>query len=65
MTKANKKEMANVAAPAGGMYFLGFLGSAVHFIEMSDGIWEIAVALLKAAVWPAFLINKVFDLLRI
>lgn len=60
-----KKEMANAAAPAGGMYFMGFIGSAVYFVGNVDGFWNIIVALLKAVVWPAFLINRVFELLRI
>jgi hypothetical protein len=30
-----------------------------------DGFWNVIVALLKAMVWPVFLINRVFELLRI
>lgn len=51
--------------PAGGVYMMGFVGSAVYFVGSVDGFWNIIVALLKAAVWPAFLINRVFELLRI
>lgn len=51
--------------PAMGFYFLGFLGVAVHFVGNVDGLWNIIVALLKAAVWPAFLANRIFELLRI
>lgn len=55
----------NSKGPAGGVWFMGFIGAAVHFVGNVDGFWNIILALLKAAVWPAFLINKVFDLLRI
>lgn len=55
----------NSKGPAGGLWFMGFLGAAVHFVGNVDGFWNIILALLKSAVWPAFLINKVFELLKI
>lgn len=55
----------NSKGPAGGLWFMGFLGAVVHFVGNADGFWNIILALLKAAVWPAFLINKVFEMLRI
>lgn len=51
--------------PAAGAYFLGVIGAAVHFVGNVDGFWLVILALLKALVWPAFLINRVFDLLNI
>lgn len=48
-----------------GFYFLAFIGAAVHFVGNVDGFWNIILALLKAAVWPAFLIHQIFDLLKI
>lgn len=68
---ATKKEykgvnfVDNSKGPAGGVWFMGFIGSAVHFVGNVDGFWNIVLALLKACVWPAFLIHRVFDLLRI
>ena len=61
----DKKSMAQQSAPAGGFYFMGFIGSAIYFVSVSEGFWGFILALLKACVWPAFLINKVFELLRI
>jgi len=40
----------------GCFYFLGIIGSAVYFISNSTGFWGVILALLKALVWPAFLI---------
>ncbi|MBA3757922.1 hypothetical protein H0X09_03645 [Candidatus Saccharibacteria bacterium] len=51
--------------PIAGVYLLGFIGSAVHFVGNSEGFGELILAILKALVWPAFLINRVFDLLNI
>lgn len=65
MAKSGKKVVVHQKAPAGGFYVLTYIGAAVHFVGAADGFWNIILALLKSAVWPAFLINKVFDLLRI
>lgn len=55
----------NSKSPAGGLWLAGFIGSAIYFVGNVDGFWNIIVALLKAGVWPVFLINKVFELLQI
>lgn len=51
--------------PAFGIYLLGVIGSAIHFVDNADGFGAVVVALLKSLVWPAFLIHRVFDLLKI
>lgn len=54
------------ASPTGGMFFiLTYIGAAVHFVDKAQGFDGVLFALLKALVWPAFLINRVFELLRI
>lgn len=50
----NKKEGA-----AGFAMFLSFVGAAVYFVNQVDGFWNIIVALLKGAVWPAILIYNI------
>ena len=40
----------------GGAYFLGMIGAAVYYIQQSDTFWGVVLALLKALVWPAFLV---------
>lgn len=51
-------------APTGGggdaVYGLGLIGAAVHFWREADGGGEIVVGLLKALVWPAFLVHDAF-----
>jgi hypothetical protein len=65
MTKKEKVKAVEKGGPAGGMWFAGFIGSAIYFVGNVDGFWNVIVALLKAMVWPVFLINRVFELLRI
>ncbi|MBR9690756.1 hypothetical protein GOV08_03670 [Candidatus Woesearchaeota archaeon] len=46
---------------SGCFYFLGFLGASVYYISSTTGFWNGVVGVLKALVWPAFL---VFELLK-
>ena len=45
----------------GGLYGLGFLGAAIYYISTATGFWMGVLGILKAIVWPAFL---VFELLK-
>lgn len=46
----------------GGLaYFLGFIGALVFYIQAADGFWGGVLGILKAFVWPAFV---VYDLLK-
>ena len=41
-----------------GAYFLGFLGAAIYYIQQATGFWMGALGILKAIVWPAFIVHK-------
>ena len=49
----------------GWFYFLGIIGSAVYFLQGTIGFWPGVLAILKAFVWPAFIVYEVFQLLKI
>ena len=42
----------------GGIYFLGFLGALIYYMQQGEGI----VGILKAIVWPVFLVMKLLGL---
>ena len=46
----------------GGIYGLGFIGAAIYYISNSTGFWMGVLGILKAAVWPAFV---VYNLLKV
>ena len=48
----------------GGFYFLGFVSAAIYYIQNSDTFWMGALGLIKALIWPAMLIYKVFTMLN-
>ncbi len=41
------------------MYGLGLIGAAVYYIGHAAGFWMGVLGLLKALVWPAFLVYDV------
>lgn len=52
---------AAAASGSGGAVFgLGFIGALLWFWQQASGLGEHVVALLKACVWPAFLVYQAF-----
>lgn len=65
-TKSDKSvKMVNRGAPAGGAFLLTYVGALIYFVDQAEGFWEVVLAFLQAAVWPAYLVNKIFTLLQI
>jgi hypothetical protein len=61
----NKKKWENFkgcnvscSSSGGCFYFLGFIGAAVYYIQQATGFWVGVLGLLKALVWPAFLVYE-------
>jgi len=53
-----KGKVCSCGACGGGIYFLGFIGAAVYYLQQSATFWQGLVGVLKALVWPAFLVYK-------
>ncbi len=45
------------------VYCLGLIGAAIYFIGTATTFWMGFVGLLKAMVWPAFLVYYAFQIL--
>ena len=55
----------NAATGGGGaVYGLGLIGALVWFWQQADGFGEHVVGVLKALVWPAFLVYQAFGALN-
>jgi hypothetical protein len=48
----------------GAVYGLGFIGALIYYITHAATFWMGFLGVLKAIVWPAFLIYRVFTLLK-
>lgn len=44
-----------------GVYGLGFIGAAIYFIQQATTFMAGLIGLLKALVWPAFLVYYAFS----
>jgi len=45
----------------GAIYGLGFIGAVVYYVSNATSFWMGVLGILKAIVWPAFL---VYELLK-
>jgi hypothetical protein len=49
---------------AGAVYGMAFIGAAVYYIMQVTTFWAGVLGFLKAIVWPAMLIFKLFEFLK-
>lgn len=62
----NRVVKSNVYCNSGGaVYGLGFIGAAIYYISISTGFWMGVLGVLKAVVWPAFLVYEILKFLAI
>jgi hypothetical protein len=52
------------SAQCGGAYGLGFIAAAVYYIQHAGSFWAGVVGILKALVWPAFLVYKAMEFFK-
>ena len=51
-------KMCGSGGASGAIYGLGLIGALVYYIQQADTLWMGVVGVLKAIVWPAFLIYQ-------
>ena len=62
----NKKDVCckgGNGACGGALYGLGFSGAAIYYISGAVGLWAGVLGVIKALVWPAFLVYELFKFL--
>jgi hypothetical protein len=61
----DERRRTRASAPTGGaVYGLGLIGASVWFWQQASGFGGHVVGVLKAFVWPAFLVYDAFQALR-
>ncbi|MAF79649.1 hypothetical protein CL629_01065 [bacterium] len=58
-----KKGMQCGGGCAGAIYLLGLVGAAIYYISTAAGFWLGVLGLLKALVWPVFLVYELLKFL--
>ena len=51
-------------AAGGAVYGLGFFGAVIYYVQAADGFWMGVLGVLKALVWPAFLVYELLAFLK-
>jgi hypothetical protein len=59
-----KNQLNRMTDQNSAIYAMAFLGALVYFIQHAGTFWEGALGVLKAMAWPAILIYKVLELLK-
>lgn len=59
------KKWNGSSGAGGGAYFLAMIGAAVYYLQHAHSFWQGVLGLLKALVWPAFLIYKLYTFLKL
>ena len=60
MAKKETKCCKNWEGGCGGAFYgLGFIGAAIYYISTATSFWGGVLGVLKAIVWPGFLVYEV------
>ena len=49
----------------GGAYFLTVVGAVVYFLQHATTFWGGVLGFLKGLVWPALVVYKILELLKL
>jgi hypothetical protein len=62
--KKSMKEWGGRHGGTGGLYFVGFIGALVYYIQTAPNFWSGVVDVIKALVWPGVLVYQLFKFLH-
>jgi len=60
---SNEMKCSSATGASGAVYGLGLIGAAIFFIGQATGFWMGVLGILKAIVWPVFLVLEAFKVL--
>jgi len=46
------------------VYFFGLIGALIYYIGHADGFWAGVLGILKALVWPVFVVYELLKFLH-
>lgn len=46
---------------AGALYFVGFIGSMVYWMQAATDFGAVITGILKSSVWPAYIVYKLLE----
>jgi hypothetical protein len=58
MSDRDRRRINRGASTGNAVYGLGLIGALVYYIGHADGFWVGVLGVLKAIVWPAFVVYE-------
>ncbi len=49
---------------SGGIYGMAFIGAAIYYVQHATTFWAGVLGVVKALFWPAVLMYRVLELLK-
>ena len=59
------KKGRNNYTQSNALYGLGIIGVAVYYLQHATTFWMGVIGIIKAVFWPALILYKVFEMLKI
>jgi len=59
--KGKGKNVNSNHGTSGALYFVGFVGAAVYWMQAAVGFGAVVTGFLKAMVWPAYIVYKLLE----
>ena len=64
-TTVYAKKVVNNSSAGGAIYGLGIFGALVYYLQHATSFWDGIVGILMAIFWPAVILYKVLELLKL
>lgn len=55
------KNSSSTHGTAGALYFVGFIGSMVYWMQAATNFGAVVTGTLKSFVWPAYIVYKLLE----
>ncbi len=59
--KDKGKNVNSTHGTSGALYFVGFIGAVVYWMQAAVGFGAVVTGFLKAMVWPAYIVYKLLE----
>lgn len=59
--KTSNKKVNSSHGTSGALYFVGFIGSLVYWMQAAAGFGAVITGILKSLVWPAYIVYKLLE----
>lgn len=59
--KEKSKKVDSSHGSAGALYFVGFIGSVIYWVQAAIGFGAVVTGFLKSLIWPAYIVYKLLE----